>query len=166
VVGGLRHFSSRPRAEIREVDLRRVAELSLRIAAATVQQRARLERRLERVPAVLGSEAFLGQVVLNLLVNAAQALPEGARGEHRVFLATRTAADGNAVLEVSDTGPGMDPELVERIFEPFFTTKPPGEGTGLGLAVARQVVESFGGELAVRTRPGHGCTFRVSLPPA
>jgi C4-dicarboxylate-specific signal transduction histidine kinase len=175
VVGGLKQFSSRPRTEIGEVDLREVVRSSLRIAARTVSDRARLETRLEAVPRVRGSAAYLGQVVLNLLVNAAQAIPAqtvpdqtrrvGGEDVHRVRIAT-FERDGRAVLEVSDTGPGMSPEVARRIFEPFFTTKPPGQGTGLGLTVSRQVVETFGGTLGVETAEGQGTTFRVVLPPA
>jgi len=165
VVGGLKQFSSRPRTEIGEVDLREVARGSLRIAARTLSDRARLETRLDAVPRVRGSAAYLGQVVLNLLVNAAQAIPAGGDAVHRVCIAT-FEEDGQAVLEVSDTGPGMSPEVARRIFEPFFTTKPPGQGTGLGLTVSRQVVETFGGSLGVETREGQGTTFRVVLPAA
>jgi len=166
VVGGLKQFSSRPHAEVREVDLRRVAESALRIATVAVGQRAQLKRRLGPVPLVRASEAYLGQVVLNLLVNAAQAIPEGTPADHHIRVATRADGAGRAVLEVADTGHGMPPEVVSRIFEPFFTTKPPDEGTGLGLAVARRVVESFGGTLTCKSREGHGSTFRIRLPPA
>jgi signal transduction histidine kinase len=170
VVGGLKQFSSRPRTEIGDVDLREVVRSSLRIAARTVSDRARLETRLEAVPRVRGCAAYLGQVVLNLLVNAAQALstqtpPGGGEDVHRVRIATFERG-GSAVLEVSDTGPGMSEDVARRIFEPFFTTKPPGQGTGLGLTVSRQVVETFGGTLGVETAEGQGTTFRVVLPPA
>jgi len=166
VVGGLRQFSSRPRTDVGGVDLVAVARSSLRMAARTVEERARLVARLEPVPTVRASDAYLGQVVLNLLLNAAQAVPEGHPDAHRVTLATRTAADGRAILEVSDTGVGMDADVVARIFEPFFTTKPVGEGTGLGLSVSRRVVEAFGGTLEVDSAAGRGSTFRVLLPPA
>ncbi len=166
VVGGLKHFSSRPQTRVAELCPAEVARSSLRIASRTVSDRAHFETRLGPVPAVRGSEAYLGQVVLNLLVNAAQAIPEDAADDaaYRVSLATYRACDGHAVIEVSDTGPGMSAEVSEKIFEPFFTTKP--DGTGLGLAVSRQVVEAFGGELTVESELGAGSTFRVKLPPA
>ncbi len=166
VVGGLKQFSSRPRNEVRELDLREVTESTLRIARNALRQRARLEKRLGPVPPVRGGEAYLGQVVLNLLVNAVQAMTSNRPEDNQVVLTTRTDAAGNAVLEVADNGGGMDADVAERVFEPFFTTKPPGEGTGLGLAVCRSVVESYGGTLSVSSRPGEGSTFRVTLPPA
>ena len=164
VVGGLKQFSSRPRTEVSKLSLMEIAEASLRIASRTIADCARFETRFDPAPAVRGSIAYLGQVVLNLLVNAAQAVPEAGPGEHRVVLATYRNPEGHAVLEVSDTGPGMTRELASKIFEPFFTTKP--EGTGLGLSVSRRVVEAFGGDLTVETQPGQGSTFRMRLPPA
>jgi len=166
VVGGLRQFSTRPRTEIGDVDLAEVVRTSLRIASCTVSDRARIDTRLSPVPRVRGSETYLGQVVLNLLVNAAQAVPQDGDLRHRVLVSTYEDECGRAVLEVSDTGPGMSEAVASRIFEPFFTTKPPGEGTGLGLPVSRQVVEAFGGCLTVETAEGEGTTFRVTLPAA
>jgi signal transduction histidine kinase len=166
VVGGLRQFSIRPRTEIGAVDLVAVAQSSLRMVARTVQDRARLALRFEPVPTVRGSEAYLGQVVLNLLVNAAQAIPDdGDAARHQVTVATFTASDGAAVLEVTDTGAGIPADVAERIFEPFFTTKTSGQGTGLGLSVSRQIVEAFGGSLSVDSAEGEGATFRLTLPP-
>ena len=165
VVGGLKHFSSRPRTEIHAVDLVAVAQSSLRMARRTIEDRARVALRLDPVPAVRGSDAYLGQVVLNLLINAAQAIPEGRADLHQVTVATFASEAGDIVLEVTDTGVGMSAAVAERIFEPFFTTKPSGQGTGLGLSVSRQVVEAFGGTLQVETADGEGATFRVTLPP-
>jgi len=165
VVGGLKEFSSRPRTQVHPVDLVSVARSSLRMAARTLEDRAQLVVRLDPVPSVRGNDAYLGQVVLNLLVNAAQAIPEAAADRHQVTLATFPSEDGSAVLEVTDTGAGMSAAVASRAFDPFFTTKPSGQGTGLGLAVSRQVVEAFGGSLEVDTAEGEGATFRMVLPP-
>jgi CheY-like chemotaxis protein/two-component sensor histidine kinase len=108
----------------------------------------------------------LHQVVINLVTNAHQAMREtvGPRPS-RLTLTTRREADrGRVWLEVADTGPGIPPEIQSRIFEPFFTTKPPGQGTGLGLSLCHGVVESHGGTIGVRSRPGEGAVFRIELP--
>jgi signal transduction histidine kinase len=165
VVGGLKHFSIRPRLGTQAVDLAAVARSSLRMVARTVEERARLVARLGATPKVHGNEAYLGQVVLNLVVNAAQAIPEGQADVHRVAVSTFTSDDGAAVLEVSDTGAGMSEQVARRIFEPFFTTKDAGQGTGLGLSVTRRVVDAFGGTIAVESAPGEGTTFRITFPP-
>jgi len=165
VIGGLRQFSSRPRTEIGAVDLVAVTRSSLRIAARTLEDRANLTLRLDPVPTVRGSDAYLGQVVLNLLINAAQAIPEGDGRGHQITVATFRGRGGGTVLEVTDTGVGVAADVAQRIFDPFFTTKPSGQGTGLGLSVSRQIVEAFGGTLTVDSAEGEGATFRMTLPP-
>jgi two-component system sensor histidine kinase HydH len=112
-----------------------------------------------RLPAVRADPDLVCQVLLGLLTNAAEAAPVG--GEIRL---EACAAEGAVELAVADTGPGVAPELRERVFEPFFTTRP--RGTGLGLAVARQIVEAHGGTIAVRERTGGGARFVVRLPAA
>jgi signal transduction histidine kinase len=165
VVGGLKQFSIRPRPGTHAVDLAAVTRSSLRMVARTVEERARLVVRLEATPKVRGNDAYVGQVVLNLVVNAAQAIPPGPADAHRVTVSTFTSEHGAAVLEVGDTGVGMSDGVAGRIFEPFFTTKDAGQGTGLGLSVTRRVVEAFGGAIEVESAEGHGTTFRVTFPP-
>jgi len=113
------------------VNVHQVLELSMRMAANEIRHRAKLTRRLDPVPAVLGNEARLGQVFLNLLVNAAQAISEGNAEKNEITVATSTGPSGQVIVDISDTGTGIAPENLARIFDPFFTTKPPGEGTGL-----------------------------------
>src|SRR5262249_43107794 len=108
----------------------------------------------------------LQQVVVNLILNAQQALHDTAE-PRCVRLATRyDAARARVMLEVADTGPGIPAALHARIFEPFFTTKPVGVGTGLGLSVCQGIVESHGGTIRVASQPGHGAVFCVELPVA
>jgi len=147
------------------VDLCRIAESTANLAANEIRHRARLVRELGPVPPVLGSDSRLGEVVLNLLVNAAQAIPEGHLAEHEVRIVTRTDRAGCAVLEVRDTGCGIPAPNITKIFDPFFTTKPIGSGTGLGLAICHSIVESLGGELTVESELGKGSVFRMVLPP-
>jgi C4-dicarboxylate-specific signal transduction histidine kinase len=106
--------------------------------------------------------ARIAQVILNLLINSTQAIPAGRPSEHRIQI--RTFREGaRACIEVSDSGPGVPPELAERIFEPFFTTRENAGGTGLGLWLAREIVKEEGGSLVLCPGPLPGATFRVSL---
>jgi CheY-like chemotaxis protein len=113
---------------------------------------------------VLGNEARLGQVFLNLLVNAAQAIPEGNADKNEIRVATRVGPSGQVVVEIADTGCGIAPENLTRIWDPFFTTKPPGEGTGLGLSISHQIIAELGGDIAVKSAVDLGTTFTVTLP--
>jgi PAS domain S-box-containing protein len=166
IVRDLKAFS-RADAEAQEtVDLRRVLQSALGLAQNEIRHRARLEVDVGDVPPVRGSEHRLGQVLLNLLINAAQAIPEGRASDNAVSVAIATAADGRASIEITDTGSGIAPEVLPRIFDPFFTTKPVGVGTGLGLSICHGIVSGLGGEIQVESTPGKGSTFRVLLAAA
>jgi two-component system NtrC family sensor kinase len=141
------------------VDLHVVLEGALRLTAPRVPAGVRIERDFADSARVHGAPGSLGQVFLNLVLNAVQAV--GKRGTVR--LRTR-AADGEVLVDVEDDGPGISAEARERLFEPFFTTKPAGEGTGLGLYVSWQIVRIHGGEIAVDSEPGRGTRFTVRLP--
>jgi PAS domain S-box-containing protein len=164
VVGDLRTFARANPETLGPVDVRAALEFSLAMAAHQLRHRAQIVRHYEPVPPVLGNESRLGQVFLNLLLNAAHALPEGASAENRVTLTLQERAEGQVAIEVRDTGRGIAAEHLPRIFEPFFTTKPVGEGTGLGLSVCHGIVTGLGGQIEVESTPGQGSTFRVLLP--
>lgn len=117
------------------------------------------------LPPVRGDQGQLEQVVLNLVVNAEQALAGVEGGARRISLSTRSL-DGTVRLRVEDTGRGIAPELRERVFDPFFTTKAPGEGTGLGLSVVNRIVAEHGGEIHVESTAGAGTAFVIDLPRA
>ncbi len=146
------------------VDVRSVLESTLHMAYNDIRHRARLVREYGGAPAVAGNESRLGQVFLNLIVNASQSIREGAAEENEIRVVTSRDAAGRAVIEIRDTGAGMSAEELSRIFEPFFTTKPVGVGTGLGLAICRNIVVSMGGDITVESERGKGSVFRVSLP--
>jgi CheY-like chemotaxis protein len=156
---------SRPHDKLGAVDIHKVCDSSARMAWNEIRHRARLVKRYGDAPAVQANESRVGQVVLNLIVNAAQAMPEGRAENNEICIETSTDASGWAVVTVSDTGSGMPAHVVERIFEPFFTTKPVGVGTGLGLAVCHRIVNELGGTIDVTSEVGKGTTFRVAFPP-
>jgi two-component system NtrC family sensor kinase len=114
---------------------------------------------------VLGDAAQLQQVLLNLVVNAEQAIRQGV-GRGSIRLRTRRASGNRLAVEVIDDGPGIAPEVLPRIFDPFFTTKPTGIGTGLGLSIAYGIVHDHGGSVSVESHPGCGAAFAVELPVA
>ncbi|MCB9779217.1 MAG: response regulator [Alphaproteobacteria bacterium] len=163
IVEGMSMAHRRRDAE-QQADLTEVVRLTVRSLQSSLTHRARTEQSLAALPPVRGSSTQLGQVVLNLLVNALQALPEdpGPSADHRVSITVRREGD-HALLEVADTGPGIPADVQQRIFDPFFTTKTSG-GTGLGLAITRQIVEELGGTISLDSAPGHGTRFRVALP--
>jgi PAS domain S-box-containing protein len=167
IVRDLRTFTRGASEEKRTpVDVRRVLDASINLAWNEIRHRARLVKEYGDVPPVLADEARLAQVFLNILVNAAQALQVGDAAQS--VIRVRAAADrgSRVVVEVTDTGPGIPADIVDRIFDPFFTTKPVGEGTGLGLWICQGIVTSLGGEIAAENAPGVGATFRVVLPSA
>ncbi len=166
IVRGLLAFSRSDDTHTGPVDLARVIERTTKLVASGLRHRARLHVEVAPVARVLGTETKLGQVLLNLLVNAAQAIPEGAVDRHRVDVRVRAAESGMIALEVRDTGPGIASQVQTRIFDPFVTTRAPGTGTGLGLSICHGIVTQLGGRIEVERRPGHGTTFRVLLPAA
>jgi signal transduction histidine kinase len=148
------------------VEIRPVLESAIRMASNEIRHRARLVKDYGDVPPVEGNESRLGQVFLNLIVNAAQAIPEGRTDSNEIRIATRLGDDGRVVVEIADTGGGIPQDVLARIFDPFFTTKPVGVGTGLGLAICHRIVSGLGGEIKVESHGGKGSVFRTALPQA
>jgi PAS domain S-box-containing protein len=156
---------SRDAEVVADVDVNAVVEFTVKMAEPQLRHRARIVKRLGAVPRVAAPESRLGQVFLNLLINAAQAIPEGDAGGNEVRITTRHDPQaGTVVVEVTDTGVGIAAEDRQRIFDPFYTTKPVGVGTGLGLSISHSIVASLGGEISVESARGKGSTFRVVLP--
>ncbi len=160
ITRSLRAFARPDDALPGPVDLGEVIDRSLRMVAHDLRQRASLSTELAEVPWVTGTASRLEQVVVNVLTNAIQALPEA--GLHQITVNLRHAGD-RVTLTVRDTGCGMTAEVRGRIFEPFFTTRPLGEGMGLGLSVSKTIIEGFGGTIEVGSSPGAGTTVTIIL---
>lgn len=165
VVSDLSTLGTRGETEGRRpVALEDVVRAALRIAQREVQRRAQVHVDIDpRLPRVLGSASRLGQVVLNLLLNAVQAVPPGEPAAHQVRVEAR-CEDRLVFIRISDTGSGIPPERLSRVFEPGYTTKPLGEGSGLGLAISREIVRTHGGDIYIDSAPGNGTTVSVVLP--
>ena len=148
------------------VDVRQVLDSTARMAWSEIRHRARLQKQYDDVPPVWATDARLGQVFLNLIVNAAQAIDAGRAESNRIRLCTRTDPQGRALVEIADTGAGIPAEHLHRVFTPFFSTKPAGSGTGLGLSISSRIVKELGGEIRVESRVGLGTTVTVALPSA
>lgn len=161
---GIRTFSRSDDAAVSPVDVRVPLDAALKLVANELRQRARLVKTYIDPPAVMANEGRLGQVFLNLLANATQAIPEGNALEHELRVLVSTDEAGDLVVEIADTGGGIPPHLLGRIFDPFFSTKPLGQGTGLGLSISESIIKSFHGRITVESEVGRGTTFRVVLP--
>jgi two-component system NtrC family sensor kinase len=165
IVHDLRAFSRLEDSAGDGVDVNRVLSSCLNLVGSEVRRRAQLVRELADLPPVRGTDGRLGQVFLNLVLNAAQAIPEGDPPAQTVRVASFVDAGGYVVVEVHDTGVGIAPDVRSRIFDPFFSTKPPHEGSGLGLSICRRIIKGMGGDITAESVPGRGSTFRVRLPP-
>jgi signal transduction histidine kinase len=162
IVRDLKNFC-RPDSSPQPIDVREVLESAINMAMTEVAGRARLIRDYSPVRPVLADGARLGQVFLNLLLNAAQALVDDAVA-HEIRITLRPEEAKLVRIDITDTGHGIHPANMQRIFEPFFTTKPPGIGTGLGLSISQSIVHGMKGRLTVESEVGRGSTFCVRLP--
>ncbi len=164
IVQDLKAFSRVDTERRGPVDVRRVLDETIELASNEIRHRARLVRAFDDVPHVEANASRLGQVFLNLLLNAGQSIAEGDALNNQIIVSTTVDAGGRVVVGISDSGAGIPEDILARVFEPFFTTKPSGVGTGLGLSICHGIVTSLGGEITVESRAGQGSVFRVVLP--
>ena len=164
IVRDLRVFSQAERVVNGAVDLAGVIASCVRMTESEVRHRARLVEQIEPVPPVTGSEARIAQVITNLLLNAAQAIPDERAGDARITLAVRLVRDGWVEVCIEDTGVGIAPEHLPHVFDPFFTTKTASGGTGLGMSVCRMLVAAEGGDIEVASELGRGTRVTVRWP--
>ncbi len=166
IVHDLRRFARVEERELQTLDLPDLIDSALQLTAHEIRHHARITKHMGTTPYVMGDEGQLVQVLANILINASQAVGDGAARDNEIRISTWTDHAGRAVLEIRDTGPGIAPEVLPRIFDPFFTTKRIGEGMGLGLAIAHSLIGAVGGEITVASTLGNGAAFQVSLPGA
>jgi len=163
IVENLLTFSRKSRQEkIEQVNVNEVLNRTLMLSEhqLTVGNVRVIKQLDEQIPPIQANPGQLQQVFMNLIINAHHAMPTGGQ----LIVRTGTIPRDRVFVEVEDTGCGIPPEDLDRIFDPFFTTKEEGKGTGLGLAVSRNIVESHGGQIGVQSTPGDGTVFRVILP--
>jgi signal transduction histidine kinase len=166
IVSDLGSFSRPLDARPVAVDLERALERALGVVANEIRHRARVVREFSAIPAALGTEAKLAQVILNVLINAAHSIEAGAIDRNAITVRTRLDPQGRPTLEIEDTGCGIAKENLSRVFDPFFTTKPVGVGTGLGLSVAYRIVHELEGEIHLDSVHGRGTRVLLTLPAA
>jgi two-component system cell cycle sensor histidine kinase/response regulator CckA len=164
VVRDLMTFSHPEGDTLGPLQISEVIDRTERMARHEFKHRARFVRDEVPLPMVRGSKARLGQVLLNLLINAAHAIQPGRLEHNEIRVTTRRVAGALIRISVSDTGMGIERAMIGRIFDPFVTTKPTGQGTGLGLYVCHNIVRSLGGTIWVQSELGRGSTFHVDLP--
>lgn len=165
IVGDMKSLTRARSPDETGTDVNDVVRAALKMTNSALRYRASVEPQLGAVAPVSVDADRLVQVLVNLLLNAAQALPEGRAREHHVRVATSAGRDV-VHIDVEDNGSGIPTADLDRIFEAYYTTKAPGSGTGLGLAICRSIVEGAGGSIRVTSELGVGTSFRVSLPEA
>jgi polar amino acid transport system substrate-binding protein len=148
-----------------DVSINQLVSRSIRMVQNQVKRKAAIHTSLdENLPPIRANPTGLEQVIVNLIMNAYEALDEGEKGN--IHITTSLDEQGeNVILKVSDDGMGMDKETLAQIFNPFFTTKRNKGGTGLGLSILYRIVKEHGGEIDVESTPGTGTTFILELPP-
>ncbi len=159
VVRSLKTFVGGKASDFRRADLNEILSNTLKLCHCEFRHRIEVSTDYDDLQGVECDAHQIGQVFLNILVNAGQAIG----GEGRVSIATTLEGDF-AHVSISDSGGGIPPEHRESIFSSGFTTKPAGVGTGLGLAISRDIVEAHGGKISFETETGHGTTFHVRIP--
>jgi two-component system, cell cycle sensor histidine kinase and response regulator CckA len=165
IVRDIKVFSRATDNPIVPTNVEAVLESSLNLTAHEIRRKANLVREYSPLPAAMANEARLGQVFVNLLMNATQAMEEENKQTNKIRV--KTWCDSGLIwIEVTDNGRGIPANIVPRIFDPFFTTKPVGEGTGLGLSLCHGIVTALGGTISAESVLDKGSSFRISLPSA
>jgi PAS domain S-box-containing protein len=166
IVRGLKGLSRGNEEASIPLEIETVIEQAITMTFNEVRHRARLVKDYRPTPLVKATEVRLVQVFINLLVNAAQAIPEGRVQDNEIRVTIGTDEAGRARVAIEDTGSGIPPEHLRRVFDPFFTLKAVGVGTGLGLSISQGIVSAAGGSMSIESTVGRGTCVEVLLPPA
>ncbi len=163
IMKGMKNFARAEREERIQVDIAEALEAACTLSNNRIKHRARLMTDVRSRPLILGDENGLVQVIVNLLVNATQAMDVGDADKNLLDVVLETE-DDEAVLRIHDTGPGIPDDVLPRIFDPFFTTKQVGEGTGLGLSICHGIIVGMGGSITVENHPDGGALATLRIP--
>ena len=159
IVQDLKEYSRIDSNELEECNINDCVNSTLNIIWNEIKYNCQVEKKLGELPPVLCFPQQINQVIMNLLINASQAIED----EGRITITTKPE-DGGVRLEISDNGKGIPNDIIDRIFDPFFTTKEVGKGTGLGLNIVYNIINKHGGDIEVKSAPGEGTTFSIRLP--
>ncbi|MBI5599082.1 MAG: MCP four helix bundle domain-containing protein [Deltaproteobacteria bacterium] len=163
IIKGLKEFSHAGTGELQEFDVNHGLEGTVNMVWHEIKYSAAIRKDYGEVPHIRCRPQQINQVFMNLLMNAAQAIPEGKKGEIGLKTSFR---DGFVTVEISDNGAGIPAKIGQKVFDPFFTTKPVGSGTGLGLSISYGIIKEHNGEIGFLSEAGRGTTFFVKLPVA
>jgi PAS domain S-box-containing protein len=165
IIQSLRDFSRIDQVtDICEFNLNEGIQDTLVVAKNEIKYDCDIKTEFSEIPTILCNSGQINQVILNILVNAAQAIKSQNRGEKGNIAIKTYKVDENVICEIADDGPGIPPEIITKVFDPFFTTKPVGKGTGLGLSISRDIIVKHKGELLVDSSVGKGTKFTIKLP--
>ncbi len=160
IVQNLKSFAREDTAQVAAYDVNEGMESMIKMAWNELKYTCTVEREFGDVPPIACHAGRINQVIMNMLVNAAQAMPEKGG---TITVGTALTED-EVIITIADTGSGMPPDVLSRIFDPFYTTKEVGSGTGLGLSISHGIVEEHGGRIEVESVPGESTTFYICLP--
>ena len=163
LVKTMKNFSRLDKGNVESFSVEETIEGALAITRPQIGTTAEIRREFDAVPPIIGSASQLRQVLVNLIVNASDAMAMLDR-RGRLTVRTRITSSDTVQIDICDNGPGMDAETLARIFDPFFTTKPVGQGTGMGLSICYRIVENHGGTITVNSQPGMGTVVTLTLP--
>ena len=163
LVRTMKNFSRLDKGHIESYSVEEGIESALVIVRPQLKYVADVKREFDPVPHIMGSPSQLRQVLLNLIVNAVDAMATMNR-RGLLTLRTRITSSDTVLIEICDNGPGISEENLGKIFDPFFTTKSVGEGTGMGLSICYRIIENHGGTITVNSKPGSGTVFTLTLP--
>ncbi len=162
IVLNLKNFSRLDRAKVSEFNVQEGLDSTLLLAHNLLKNKVRIEKEFENVPPITCSPSQINQVFLNIISNAAQAIPDGRMGV--LTLRTSQVNEDTVCVEIQDDGDGIPSDILPKIFDPFFTTKEIGKGTGMGLSISYKIIQEHGGRIEVNTEPGVGTVFSIELP--